>query len=180
MHGEHADTISMDSWPAKEEKTMQEYPLRRTDRQMPDAECRELLASGTYGILATAVDNQPYAVPLSYVWLAGKIYFHCATTGRKLDNLAANQQVCFTVVGNDIEALFADGDYSTTYSSVIMFGRCRAVVDIAEKNSALRSLCQKYLPDHMDGFDFAIHRSGKITAVYGIEPKSITGKRKNR
>ena len=135
---------------------------------------------GTYGVLSTAVDNQPYAVPLSYVWLKGKVYFHCALTGRKLDILAANPQVCFTVIGNDVEAFFENGNYSTTYSSVIMCGKCSSVADTAERNSAFRALCQKYLPECMDSVDAAIQRSGKITAVYRIDPESITGKRRKR
>lgn len=156
---------------------MQKYSMRRTDRQIQSGDCDELLAAGIYGILATASDEQPYAVPLSYIWLDKKIYFHCAINGRKLDNLAANPQVCFTVVGNDVEAFFWEGNYSTTYSSVMIFGKCRIVVDLAEKKSALQALCQKYLPNHMDHVDQAIQSANKITAVYVINPESVTGKR---
>ena len=159
---------------------MQKYSLRRTDRQMPEDECYALLDTGTYGVMSTAVDNQPYSVPLSYVWQNGKVYFHCALTGRKLDILAVNQNVCFSVVCNDVGAFFENGNYSTIYSSVIVFGKCRSVADPAERNSALRALCQKYLPDCMDSVDAAIQRSGKITAVYRIDPEYITGKQRKR
>lgn len=75
-------------------------PMRRADRAMDLEDAAALLSQGTYGVLSTVGgDGKPYAVPLSYIFRNGAIYFHCATEGRKLDNLAANSAVSFCVIG---------------------------------------------------------------------------------
>ena len=53
----------------------------------------DLLTQETIGHLATFdATGYPYIVPLNYVYYQGKIYFHCAHEGRKLDNLTANNR----------------------------------------------------------------------------------------
>ena len=58
-------------------------------------------------------------------------------------------------------------------------GVAEVVTDRAEKIEALRLICQRFLPHHMDAFGAAIERSLERTAVVKItltEPP--TGKRK--
>ena len=58
-------------------------------------------------------------------------------------------------------------------------GKAEIVVDRDEKIEALRAICQRFLPMHMDAFNDAIARSLERTAVVKItltEPP--TGKRK--
>ena len=58
-------------------------------------------------------------------------------------------------------------------------GKAEMVTDRDEKTEALRAICERFLPDHMDAFDDAIKRSIERTAVVKItltEPP--TGKRK--
>lgn len=70
--------------------------LRRKDRDMVEAEARELLERGEYGVLsACGPDGQPYGIPLSYCVIDNAIYFHCALEGHKLEILAANGKVSF-------------------------------------------------------------------------------------
>ena len=45
----------------------------------------------------TDQDGRPYVVPLNYSYHDGKVLFHCAREGRKLDCIRANPNVCFTV-----------------------------------------------------------------------------------
>src|SRR5699024_10065652 len=53
--------------------------LRRSRQALSPEECGEILCHGTSGVLALAGDDgYPYAVPLSYVYAGGKLYFHCA------------------------------------------------------------------------------------------------------
>ncbi|MEM5775062.1 MAG: pyridoxamine 5'-phosphate oxidase family protein, partial [Anaerolineaceae bacterium] len=60
--------------------------MRRKNQQLSDAETIEILQSCTAGVLAVSGDNDyPYAVPLSYAYEDGKLYFHFATQGHKLD-----------------------------------------------------------------------------------------------
>jgi nitroimidazol reductase NimA-like FMN-containing flavoprotein (pyridoxamine 5'-phosphate oxidase superfamily) len=74
-----------------------------------------------------------------------KIYFHCNLTGRKLDNLAENQRVCFEVseaakitISNDRPCACA-----TRYTSVLAFGQARLVADNTEKAALLNLLVKK-------------------------------------
>ena len=58
-------------------------------------------------------------------------------------------------------------------------GKAEIVTDRDEKIEALRAICLRFLPKHMDAFDNAIARSLERTAVVKItltEPP--TGKRK--
>lgn len=74
--------------------------VRRKDREISSREAVALLDCAEYGILSTADrDGQPYGVPMSYAYQNGCIFFHCALAGHKLDNLAANPNVSFCVVG---------------------------------------------------------------------------------
>ncbi len=49
------------------------------------------------GYLGLSIDGNPYVVPLNYGYVDGRIVFHCALTGRKLDGLLADPRVCLTV-----------------------------------------------------------------------------------
>lgn len=151
--------------------------MRRKDRAMPEQAAQALLASGEYGVLATVgEDGLPYGVPLSYVLWQGRIYFHCAQEGRKVDNLAFCPQVSFTVVGQT-QPVYAK-NFTTWYESVMAFGTVERVVDEDEKFQALYALAQKYLPDHLDKAEGDIRHSLARTAVYRLTIAQLSGKAK--
>ena len=57
--------------------------MRRKRQQLPREEAEAVLRRGSFGVLAVhGEDGYPYAVPLSYVYWNGKIYFHCAREGQ--------------------------------------------------------------------------------------------------
>lgn len=152
-------------------------PMRRRDRAISDAEAMRLLETCEYGILSTVgPENTPYGVPLSPVLLEGKLYFHCALTGRKVDNLRHCPQVSFAAVG-PTKPIY-DGGFSTYFECVIASGTMDEVTDAEEKHRALYALAEKYLPDHMDKADGDIRKSFKATAVYCLTIESVTGKAK--
>lgn len=156
---------------------MMERAMRRKDRQLSEQEAREILKNGEYGILSTVDDEGvPYGTPLSYAAEGDCIWFHCARQGHKLDNLRANPNACFTVVGMS-RPVYA-GDYTTYFSSAVAFGQAARVEEDDQKIRALRLICEKYLPDHMDKFEEAIAKSLKVTDVWEIRISHITGKAK--
>ena len=60
--------------------------MRRSRQQLSKSECEAILSMATSGTLALLGDNgYPYAVPISYVYTDGKLYFHSATTGHKVE-----------------------------------------------------------------------------------------------
>lgn len=158
---------------------MQERKMRRKDRQIGPEESREILFKGEYGVLATVDgEGQPYAVPLSYIYLDNSIYFHCALEGHKIDNLRANPRVSFVVAG-PAEPVYDKG-FATYFESVVVFGPAREVTAEDEKRKALYALAEKYLPVDMDKADDDINHSFTRTAVWRVEPEIITGKAKKK
>jgi nitroimidazol reductase NimA-like FMN-containing flavoprotein (pyridoxamine 5'-phosphate oxidase superfamily) len=149
--------------------------MRRKDRAVGESEALELLGRGQYGVLATVgEEGEPYAVPLSYVFREGKIYFHSAPAGRKIDNLRYRPRVGFTVVGK-AAPVFERG-FSTNYESAMISGTASEVVDENEKYAALYALAEKYLPEHLDKADAYIRHAFPDVAVYAIEIERTSGK----
>ncbi len=154
-------------------------PMRRKDRAIGPEECVQILQACQYGVMSSVdPEGQPYGVPLSFTFKDKTVYFHCARDGHKIDNIRANDRVCFTCVGMT-RPVYEKNNFSTFFESVVVFGQVREVVDEAEKRQALHDLCLKYLPDYMSEFDAAMHRSGGRTAVYAIDAVQITGKGKS-
>ena len=72
-----------------------------------------------------------------------------------------------------------DGSFTLQYRSATAVGKAEIIADREEKITALRAICQRFLPHHMNAFDDAIARSFDRTAVVRItltEPP--VGKRK--
>ena len=116
--------------------------MRRKRQSLPAEECVSILDKMTNGTLALyGDDGYPYAVPVSYVHSGGKIYFHSALTGHKVDAILRNDKVSFCVVEQD-EVMPAE--FTTYFRSVIIFGRARILTDEDGKMAALRLLAEKY------------------------------------
>ena len=129
----------------------------------------------------TRPEGNPYGVPLSLARTDDKtFYFHCAIEGEKLDCIAANPNVALSAVTKCAPTVGPkDGSFTLQYKSAMAIGTAELVTDRNEKIVALRAICQRFLPRHMDSFDAAIERSLARTAVVRItlsEPP--TGKRK--
>ena len=76
--------------------------MRRSRQALSQADCEKILKTATAGVLAVTGDGgYPYAVPLSYVYAEGRLYFHCAGSGHKLDAISADDRVSFCVIDRD-------------------------------------------------------------------------------
>lgn len=149
--------------------------MRRSKQQLSDQESRSILQRGTSGVLAlTGEDGWPYAVPLSYVYHEGVIWFHCAAAGRKLDAIRRNDKASFCVIDQD---RVIPEKLTTAYRSVIAFGRVRVVEDEAEKRQAARRLGEKYDPTDRSGMDQEIAGALGRMAVLRLDVEHMTGKR---
>ena len=152
------------------------YPeMRRKKQALDPAACDAILEAGTSGVLAlSGADGQPYAVPLSYVYRGGKVYFHCAKAGYKLDLLAQNPKASFCVIGQD---QVVPEKYTTHFRSVIVFGTVRELTDPAEKRAAIEALARRYAPDEpAEGIDAEIARYWDALCMLELAPEQITGK----
>lgn len=118
--------------------------MRRECQQLSQAECVEIMERNTAGVLAVSGDGgYPYAVPLSYVYVDGKIIFHCAKSGHKLDAIMREEKASFCVIDQD---QIVPEKYTTYYRSVIAFGRVRALETESEIREAIEPLAKKYHP----------------------------------
>ena len=98
---------------------MTERPMRRKDRQLSAADARAILAKGTHGVLSVVGDGGwPYAVPMNYTVMGTQIYLHCARAGYKLDAIARDDRVCFTVV---TQAQVIPAHITTLYESCLLY-----------------------------------------------------------
>ncbi len=95
----------------------------------------------TNGVLACLGDDgYPYAVPLSYVYFNGRIYFHSAKAGHKIDAITKDPKVSFSVIDED---KVVSEEYTTHFRSVIAFGKAR-VVEGDERLESFVALVEKY------------------------------------
>lgn len=150
-------------------------PMRRCAQQLSDQDCLEILTHGSSGVLAVAGDDgYPYAVPLSYVYTGGRIYFHCARQGHKLDALRRCDKASFCVIAQD---QVVPQRYTTHYRSVIVFGRVRPVTDAAAMRQAAVELARKYAPHASEAeHNREIDREWAGLCVLELIPDQITGK----
>ena len=149
--------------------------LRRTRQALSPQACADVLARGTSGVLAVAGDGgYPYAVPLSFLYDGGKLYFHCARAGHKLDLLDQNPKASFCVIGQD---QVVPEKYTTYYRSVILFGTVRRLTAGEEKRAAILALARRYSPDEpAEKVDAEIARYWDALCMLELTPDHITGK----
>jgi len=115
--------------------------IRRSDREISFQEVRKILDNAEYGVLSTVgKDGQPYGVPLSYVYKNDSIYFHCALSGHKLDNIGHNAKVSFCVVGN---TKVLPDKFATEYESTVIFGVVSEVKETERHNVLLEEKKEK-------------------------------------
>jgi nitroimidazol reductase NimA-like FMN-containing flavoprotein (pyridoxamine 5'-phosphate oxidase superfamily) len=103
----------------------------------------------------------------------GKLYFHCAKEGRKLDVLRANPRVCFQT---DVDAEVVVGgnacQCTVKYRSVVGFGTARIVEDPQELRHGLDVLMRQYTEGPQEYPEKSLSR----TAVVRIDIEEMTGK----
>ncbi len=147
--------------------------IRRKNRAINAASAMEILRKGEYGVLSTSDNsNQPYGVPLSYALIDDEIFFHSATEGHKLENIAANSKVSFCVVG-PTEVLPAK--FSTKYECAIVYGTA-TIINGDEKHAALFALIEKYSPDFLESGREYIKRYFNQTTLIKLSIDHLTGK----
>ena len=124
-------------------------PMRRFRQQLPEEECLALLETQPRGVLAVLGDEDyPYAVPVDFLYRDGKLYFHGAREGHKLDAVRRHDKVSLCVTD---EGYRREGDWALSFRSVIVFGRIRPMAfDEPGIEELLRALGNKYNPDPED------------------------------
>ena len=147
--------------------------MRRHKQQLPQEECEELLRTRPRGVLAVSGDDgYPYAVPMSHVYEDGRIYFHCAQTGHKLDAIERCDKASFCVMDDGFRR---EGEWALNIRSVIVFGRIRRITDEAEMIRRVRALGVKFNPDPAD-VECEIRDSLHHVCILEMTVEHMTGK----
>ena len=149
--------------------------MRRKNQLLPQEEAEAMLRQGTSGVLSLLGDSgYPYGVPLSYVYHNGKLYFHCAKAGHKLEALRRCPKASFCVIDQD---QVVPEEYTTYFRSVIVFGTMRIIEEEQEKRTAVEKLALKYAPeDSAQNRAAAIEKDWKPLCMLELTPEHITGK----
>lgn len=148
--------------------------MRRFKQALTMEQCVDVLERGTSGVLAVTGDGGfPYAVPVSYVWQDGKVYFHSAVTGHKIDAIRADSRVSFCVIDQD---QVVPEKYTTYFRSVILFGRARILEEAGEKRRAIEALSEKYRPGFPKEMAAEIDGSWDRFCMVELTAEQVTGK----
>lgn len=148
--------------------------MRRKKQLLPEEEAIAILKEGTSGVLALSGDDgYPYAVPISYVYEGGRLWFHCAKSGHKLDAIRRESKASFCVIAQD---KVVPEEYTTYFRSVIAFGTIR-VLEGEEMRPAIERLALKYSPlESEESRREEIEKTWKALCILELEVEHLTGK----
>ena len=121
-------------------------------------------------------DGYPRIKPLNFVYLNGKIYFHSAKEGEKIDDIIRDNRVLFEI--DEPMGYVKSGNNPCSakflYKSLMIKVRAAIVDDEGERLLALRSLMEKYQPE--GGYGKFLTEKLNITVVVRIDIEEMTGK----
>lgn len=147
--------------------------MRRNKQQLDAAECERILNERSVAVLALCGDDgYPYSVPVNYTYSGGKIIFHCAKTGHKLDAIRRSDKVSLCVIDKDD---VVPDELTSYYRSVIVFGRARILEDTEEIRRAAEVFTYKYSSEPEAVPDY-VELSMPALSCVEISPEHISGK----
>jgi nitroimidazol reductase NimA-like FMN-containing flavoprotein (pyridoxamine 5'-phosphate oxidase superfamily) len=154
--------------------------MRRTDREISDIELIESIISRCDVCrVAFADNNVPYIVAMNFGYSGGEnpiLWFHCASSGRKLEMIAKNNLVCFEMdTDHEIYRGERGCDWGMKYSSVVGYGNINIVTQDDDRKRGLDCIMAHYGGGGVSDYDHAVM---KRTVVLKLEIKEITAKQK--
>jgi nitroimidazol reductase NimA-like FMN-containing flavoprotein (pyridoxamine 5'-phosphate oxidase superfamily) len=119
------------------------FHVRRRDKEISEETVlKKILKSTKYVTVAMSMDNQPYLVSLSHGYDENRncIYFHCASEGKKLDYLKANNVVWGQAL---LDYGYVEGECDHLFASVHFRGEVFFVTDADEKLHAIKTMMRQ-------------------------------------
>lgn len=93
------------------------------------------------------INNMPYVLPFNFGFINNCIYLHSAKTGKKIDILKNNPDVCIAF-STDHLLLYQNEHVACSFRmksrSVIAYGKVQFIDDYDEKINVLNIIMQKY------------------------------------
>ena len=149
--------------------------MRRFKQQITEEECIEVLKNEPRGVLSVLGDDgYPYGIPLDH-WYSvadGKLYFHCAREGHKLDAIEKYDKASYCVMD---KGFLKEGEWALNIRSVIVFGRIHIVTDEEKKKEICTNLCRKFTDDEAY-LEKELKNAFPRVCCLELEPEHMTGK----
>ena len=149
--------------------------MRRFNQQIPDAECIEILKNTKRGVLSLlGEDGYPYGIPIDHWYCVedGRIYFHGAKEGHKIDAIKACDKASYCVYD---EGFRKEGEWALNITSVITFGRIRLVEDEDTARKICTELVKKFTDDE-DYLEKELQNAFPRVQCLELIPEHMTGK----
>ena len=149
--------------------------MRRFKQQVSEEECIRVLKEQPRGVHSMIGDDgYPYGIPLDHWYCEedGKLYFHGAKEGHKIDAITKCDKVSFCVMD---EGFRKEGEWALNITSVVVFGRIKPVTDNEKARLIGENLCRKFTDDEeyiRHELEHALPRALCLELI----PEHITGK----
>lgn len=118
------------------------FHVRRKDREITDPQAlKTVLKTTKYVTIALCMDNEPYLVSLSHGYDENRncLYFHCASEGKKLAYINANNKAWGQAVLD--YGVTDECDYA--YTSVHFKGTISLIENLREKQHAIEVMVRQ-------------------------------------
>lgn len=159
--------------------------MRRAEFEVNDPKLlEELLSSCEYGTLCLIDGDEPYSVPLNFVWHDGCICFHGSKEGRKMDAMAKNTNASFSVVKplSLIPSYFSNTrsacPATQLFISAHFSGHVESIDEAQQKCDVLNALMQKLQPegkyDVIEVENPMYKKAIETIGIVQLNPKSIS------
>jgi nitroimidazol reductase NimA-like FMN-containing flavoprotein (pyridoxamine 5'-phosphate oxidase superfamily) len=119
-------------------------------------------------------DGYPYGIPLDHWYCEedGRLYFHGAKEGHKIDALRRCNKVSYCVMD---EGFRKEGEWALNINSVIVFGRIEFVTDNEKAKLIGENLCRKFTDDE-EYIQHELINALPRAQCLELIPEHITGK----
>ena len=149
--------------------------MRRFKQQISEEECLQVLRQEPRGVLSMIGDDgYPYGIPLDH-WYSdsdGKLYFHGAKEGHKIDAVSSCDKVSYCVCDQGYRR---DGEWALNIRSVIVFGRIRPVTDEEKAREICTQICRKFTDDEAY-IEKELKNAFSRVLCLELTPEHMTGK----
>lgn len=138
-----------------------------------------ILDEGLVAHVAFALDGRPFVIPMGYARDGDRILLHGAAGSRICRRLA--EGIPATVAVTLLDGLVlarSTFHHSMNYRSVVVFGRCSAVTDAAEKARALDRLVEHIVPGRSADAREPTEQELKATGVLAMPIEDFSVKRR--
>ncbi len=140
-------------------------------------ECLKLLDSTSVCVLSlNGPDGWPYSVPVNFVRIGDKLYYHGRRTGTRVRCMEGDDRCTLVAYSEDGYEDYGENacDTTTLFGSVVVRGRVKTVESDDLKLTVLKAMLEKVTPEKKD---FPINAEiVSRTGMFEISIEEITGK----